>query len=271
MRKKTFTLFIVSVVCLFSLNVYSEENAEETEQDVAEYYEDPPYDEIADIEALNENYEKTPIENLNFDVKTRILTGNSTAGSMISIDTGDSMVVDENGLFQFEIPERFKMVIINSMNSEGAQPNSVSYNLETNTILGEGDETIPPDVKEEVVAENKSKSKEGKIKEEDKKAKTNNSTKKEATTQTTVKETTSSKSKETPIRNSSEKPSTIGTKKKIIKSKAKIVISILLLLSSIIGILMYLRHNKKKKIVALKRKKKRKKPRKKTNKSKKVD
>lgn len=265
MRKKTFILFIVPLICLFSLNAYSEESAE----DAVEYYEDPPYDEVANIEELIENYGKTPIENLKFDTKTRILTGNSTAGSMISIDTGDSVEVDESGLFRFEIPKEFKMVIINSMNAEGAQPNSISYNLETNTILNEGDETISPDVKEEVIAENKSKDKKEKVKEEEKKAKTSSSTETKGEVQTTEKKLVSSKDKETETTNSSKKPSTIGMKKKYANNNVKIMISIMLFICSIIGILMYLNRRKKKKLEALKRKKKKK--RKHRKKRKKVD
>lgn len=243
MKKKTLLFLIVPIVCLFSSNAYGEEGNEGF------------YEEVAGIEELVENYEKTPIEDIKFDLKTRILSGNSTIGSMISIDTGDSMVIEEDGLFQFEIPKDFKMVTINSVNSDGGYPNSVSYNLEENKLIAEGDETISPDIKEEIATENKNEEKKEKKEEVQ-----SNSTDESLTTQTREKKSTYSESedrdKEQKAERSFEKQIVSETKNKFLDSKLKIVISIIVVFCSIIGVIMYLVNRKRK---ALKKKKRRKK------------
>jgi hypothetical protein len=109
---------------------------------------DTPYDEVDTYEEFIESYEKVPIEIQSFDKDTRILTGHSISGAMVTIDTGESVTVGNDGKFQFKIPKEIRMVIINAVDEEGMGPNSVSYNIEENKIINEEDETPVPDIEE---------------------------------------------------------------------------------------------------------------------------
>ncbi|MDT2832524.1 hypothetical protein P7H70_00540 [Vagococcus carniphilus] len=97
----------------------------------------------AELDALN-RYEKTPIEQVVFEKQGRKINGYSRPGALITTDFGESMEVPESGEFSFEVPKDIQMVIINAINQEGLEPNSIMFNLVENRLLSDGEETPPP-------------------------------------------------------------------------------------------------------------------------------
>lgn len=154
----------------------------------------------AELDELN-SYEKTPIEQVAFEKEGRKLNGYSAPGALITTDFGESMEVPESGEFSFEVPKDIQMVIINAINQEGLEPNSIMFNLSENRLLSDGEETPPPNApnikekKQEKKENQKPKEKKEEIKE--KKKETSNTEKKEEPSSTEKKDQTTISQKKT--------------------------------------------------------------------------
>lgn len=136
-----------------------------------------------------EYYDKTPIEDLVYDKEKMRLVGASAPGSFVTIDTGDSAVVTDDGTFEFTIPKESKMIIVNAVNPDGMFPNSVIFGLDANRPLEEGEATPPPKYDEEKKKED-SKEKTGKEKKENSRTKVTESSLRSAKNKKKVKGTT---------------------------------------------------------------------------------
>ncbi|MDT2813941.1 hypothetical protein [Vagococcus carniphilus] len=229
----------------------------------------------AELDALN-RYEKTPIEQVVFEKQGRKINGYSRPGALITTDFGESMEVSESGEFSFEVPKDIQMVIINAINQEGLEPNSIMFNLVENRLLSDGEETPPPNapnIKEKKQEKKENQKPKENIKEKEKKT-GNTENKKEPLSTEKKDQTTISKIKTKQAKSTDSSIEEVANQTKSnVNFWRWLKISILLLL--IIGIVAVTlsgklikektREKKKRKMASKKKKKRKRKKRKKFN------